>query len=179
MPNDSHDSTSSSNTPPGSSKYELVDAQSWQRARAAAEEITQLREKATRLHADLENSRRRLEREKEETVRYANSRLLEELLPVVDNFELGLSAAESASDPKSILLGMQMVKTQLQKFLEDQGIQTIDARGAAFDPNLHEAVSRKETTEHPDGTVVEQIRKGYKLGDRLIRPASVVVAHSN
>lgn len=157
-------------------KYELVDAQAWREARKCQEEITQLREKATRLQAEFDNSRRRLERDKDEAVKYANASLIESLLPVIDNFELGLSAAENASDAKSIALGMKMVKAQLNKFLEEAGLEAIDAVGHSFDHNLHDAVDRRETDEHPEGTILEQSRRGYKLKDRLIRPASVVVA---
>lgn len=157
-------------------KYELVDARAWREARACQEEIVQLREKATRMQAEFDNSRRRLEREKDEAVRYANASLIESLLPVIDNFELGLSATENASDAKSIAMGMKMVKTQLDKFLEEAGLESIDAVGETFDHNLHEAVDRRETDEHPEGTILEQSRRGYKLKDRLLRPASVVVA---
>jgi len=161
---------------PPTPKYELVDAQAWREARQAQEEIGQIREKATRLQADLENSRRRLERDKDEAVAYANASLIESLLPVIDNFELGLSATENATDAKSIAMGMKMVKVQLDKFLEEAGLETIDAVGQTFDHNLHDAVDRRETDEHPEGTILEQSRKGYKLKERLLRPASVVVA---
>lgn len=161
---------------PPTPKYELVDAQAWHEARKCQEEIGQIREKATRLQADLENSRRRLERDKDEAVAYANASLIESLLPVIDNFELGLSATENATDAKSIAMGMKMVKVQLDKFLEEAGLETIDAVGQTFDHNLHEAVDRRETDEHPEGTILEQSRKGYKLKERLLRPASVVVA---
>jgi len=157
-------------------KYELVDAATWKLASKVLADSKELQEKAARQQAEFDNFRKRLEREKSEAVKYANGALLEELLPVIDNFELGLMAADSASDAKSIAMGMQMVKTQLDKFIEESGMSAIEAVGQEFDPNLHEAVSQQETDEHPDGTIIEQSRKGYKMGDRLIRPASVVVA---
>jgi molecular chaperone GrpE len=159
-------------------KYELVDAAAWKDAQAALAEAIPLREKAARLQAEFDNSRKRLEREKVEMVKYANSNMLEELLPIIDNFELGLQAAATATDAKSIALGMKMVKAQLDKFLEESGVEAINAVGNPFDPNLHEAVSQQESADHEDGTVIEQSRKGYKIGDRLIRPATVVVAQS-
>lgn len=141
-------------------------------------QIAQLQEKLLRLQADFDNYRKRIAREKEDSIRFANEGLLEQLLPVIDNFELGLSAAETATDAKSIAMGMQMVKSQLKRFLEDCGVQEINATGALFDPNRHEAVSQEPSTEVPDGTVLAQRRKGYKLRDRLLRPAIVVVAHT-
>ncbi|MDD5263103.1 MAG: nucleotide exchange factor GrpE [Methylacidiphilales bacterium] len=142
------------------------------------EKVAQLQEKLLRLQADFDNSRKRLQRDKEDAIRFANESLLEELLPVIDNFELGLQAAANASDAKSIAQGMQMVKTQLQRFLSDCGVQEINTTGQKFDPHLHEAIGQQETTEHPDGTVLSQQRKGYKLRDRLMRPAAVIVAHA-
>ncbi|MEM1156682.1 MAG: nucleotide exchange factor GrpE [Verrucomicrobiota bacterium] len=157
-------------------KYELVDASTWKLASKVLAESKELQEKAARRQAEFDNYRKRLEREKSDAVKYANTTLLEELLPVIDNFELGLAAADSASDAKSIAMGMKMVKSQLDKFIEESGMSPIDAVGREFDPNLHEAISHKESHEHPDGTVIEQSRKGYKMGDRLIRPATVIVA---
>lgn len=145
---------------------------------SAETQIAQLQEKLLRLQADFDNYRKRIAREKEDSIRFANEGLLEQLLPVIDNFELGLSAAETATDAKSIAMGMQMVKSQLKRFLEDCGVQEINATGAVFDPNLHEAVSQEASDEVPDGTVLTQRRKGYKLRDRLLRPAVVVVAHA-
>jgi molecular chaperone GrpE len=141
-------------------------------------QIAQLQEKFLRLQADFDNYRKRIAREKEDSIRYANEGLLSELLPVIDNFELGLSATETASDVKSIALGMQMVKSQLKRFLEDCGVQEIDATGAIFDPNLHEAVAQEVSPNHAEGTVIAQRRKGYKLRDRLLRPSIVVVAQN-
>jgi len=139
--------------------------------------IAALEEKIIRMQADFDNFRKRLAREKEDSIRFSNQGLLEELLPVVDNFELGLKAAETATDAKSIVMGLQMVRTQLDRFLKDAGVTEIEAVGSMFDPHLHDAVSKDETSDKPEGTIVAQRRKGYRLKDRLLRPASVVVAH--
>jgi molecular chaperone GrpE len=139
--------------------------------------IAELQDKLLRTQADFDNYRKRMAREKEEAVKYANADLLETILPVVDNFELGLQAAENAADAKSILLGMQMVKTQLQRFLADCGVTEVESIGKKFDPHLHDALSQQESTEHEDGTIIGQQRKGYKLKDRLLRPAAVIVTH--
>lgn len=143
-----------------------------------ATQVLLLQEKLLRVQADFDNFRKRIAKEKDDSIRYANEGLLMELLPVVDNFELGLSAAETATDAKSIALGMQMVKSQLKRFLEDCGVREVNAVGSKFDPHLHEAVSQEASTEVEEGTILAQRRKGYKLRDRLLRPAIVVVAEA-
>jgi len=130
---------------------------------------------ALRARADLDNYRKRMAREKEAT-RYANATFLERLIPILDNFEFGLQAAKSGSSDSAVLDGMTMVYKQLQDFLAGSGVETVDATGQKFDPNLHEAIAQEDHPEAEEGTVVRQIRKGYKLRDRLIRPANVVVA---
>ena len=139
--------------------------------------LAALEEKTIRMQADFDNFRKRLAREKEDSIRFSNQSLLEELLPIVDNFELGLKAAETAADAKSIIMGLQMVKTQLERLLKDSGVTEIDAVGTLFDPHLHDAVSKEESADLPEGTIITLRRKGYRLRDRLLRPASVVVAH--
>jgi molecular chaperone GrpE len=139
-------------------------------------ELARQRDQALRDRADFENTRKRLQREKEEAVRYANASLLEKLLPVVDNFELGLAAARQSADGSAVLSGMGMVQKQLEDFLRDNGLQPIDATGQKFDPNLHEALGEEPSGEVPEGSVVRQLRKGWKLRDRLIRAANVFVS---
>ncbi|GAT35269.1 molecular chaperone GrpE [Terrimicrobium sacchariphilum] len=141
-----------------------------------AAELEKYKDLALRTRADLENYRKRAIREKEEAIRYANASLVESLVPIFDNFELGLSAARTATDPSGIVMGLDMVRKQLEDFLRDYGIEAVDAVGQTFDPNLHEAMAQEESDTVPEGTVLRQIRKGFKLKDRLIRPASVVVS---
>jgi molecular chaperone GrpE len=139
-------------------------------------EAAKLKDLALRARADLDNFRKRALREKEEAIRYANNGLLERLLPVIDNFELGLDAAKNAADTASILQGMSMVHKQLQDFLKNNGLEEVQAEGEAFDPNKHDAVSQEFSTEVPEGHVVRQVRKGYKIKDRLVRASSVIVS---
>lgn len=141
-----------------------------------AAEATKFRDLYLRAQADLDNFRKRTAREKEESVRYANASLLERLLPVMDNFELGLDAASKANDAAGILQGMSMVRRQMQDFLADSGVDAIVAEGAPFDPNLHEAVGQEASDTMPEGHVLRQLRKGFKLRDRLLRPATVIVS---
>lgn len=139
-------------------------------------ELETYKDLALRARADLDNYRKRMAREKEDATRYANASFLERLIPILDNFEFGLQAARSGSSDSAVLDGMTMVYKQLQGFLTGCGVETIDATGQQFDPKLHEALAQEEHPEAEEGTVVRQIRKGYKLRDRLIRPANVVVA---
>ena len=139
-------------------------------------EAAKLKDLALRARADLDNFRKRALREKEEAIRYANNGLLERLLPVVDNFELGLDAAKSAPGADAILQGLGMVARQFRDFLASSGVSEIPTEGADFDPNLMEAVGHEHDPEVPEGKVLRQTRRGYKLRDRLLRPASVFVS---
>jgi molecular chaperone GrpE len=143
---------------------------------AAVAQAAELKDRLLRAQAEWDNSRKRILREKEESVRYAGEALLERLLPVLDNFEMGMEAAKSATDPKAIAQGLEMVLAQFQQVLRDAGVETIDAVGKPFDPHRHEALGHHESHEHPEGQVLTQMRKGYKLKDRLLRAASVFVA---
>ena len=140
----------------------------------AQEAIAELNERIVRLTADFDNFRKRAQREKDEARQFANQGLLEKLLPVLDNFEMALTAVKDA-DP-SVRDGVQMILDQLLGVLKESGVEPVDAMGHPFDPNLHEALSQEETTEVEEGTVVQQVQRGYKLNDRLVRPARVVVA---
>ncbi len=140
----------------------------------AQEAMAELNERIVRLTADFDNFRKRAQREKDEARQFANQGLLEKLLPVLDNFEMALTAVKDA-DP-SVRDGVQMILDQLLGVLKESGVEPVDAMGQPFDPNLHEALSQEETTEVEEGTVVQQVQRGYKLNDRLVRPARVVVA---
>jgi molecular chaperone GrpE len=141
-----------------------------------AQEIEKYKDASLRARADLDNYRKRVAREKEDAIRYANNSLLESLLPIVDNFELGLDAAKNAKDASGIVQGLEIVRKQLEEFLRDHGVEVVNAVGDRFDPNLHEAVAHEPNAEIDEGTVIRQIRRGFKLKDRLIRPATVVVS---
>jgi molecular chaperone GrpE len=133
-----------------------------------------------RTAADLENFKKRAARERIEAALYANVALLLKLLPVLDHFEMAQATTPNAEVPQSgiasLQAGIAMIQQQLKGVLAETGLEEIDAGGKPFDPMLHEAVSQLETDDAPEGQVVQQIRKGYKLRDRLLRPAAVVVA---
>ncbi len=128
--------------------------------------------------ADLENFKKRAARERQDAIKFANASLLEKLIPALDNFDMALAAANNAEGHsiESLKTGIAMIYNQLKTALTDSGLEEIDATNQPFDPNLHEAVSHQESAAVPEGQVLQQLRKGYKLRDRLIRPASVVVA---
>jgi molecular chaperone GrpE len=156
--------------------YVPVSKEMFDAAVAQAAQAVELKDRLLRAQAEWDNSRKRILREKEDAVRYASEALLEKLLPVLDNFEMGMQAAKTATDPKAIAQGLEMVLAQFQQVLKESGVETIDAVGHPFDPHRHEALGQHESDDHPEGHVVTQLRKGYKLKDRLLRAASVFVA---
>jgi molecular chaperone GrpE len=138
-------------------------------------------ERLLRTTADFDNFKKRAAREKQDAIRYANEALLEKLVPVLDNFDAALSAVQATSSGagQSVQAGVAMIFQQLKKVLTESGLEEVDANGQKFDPNLHEAVSQQEAANVPEGQVLQQLRKGYKLRDRLLRPATVVVARKS
>ncbi|HTQ52315.1 MAG TPA: nucleotide exchange factor GrpE [Candidatus Acidoferrales bacterium] len=133
-----------------------------------------------RTAADFENFKKRAARERHDAAQSATAALVHKLLPVLDHFEMAQAAVRNAPAPPNgtaaLQDGIAMIQQQLKGILAETGLEEVDASGRPFDPTLHEAVSQMETSEVPEGHVVQQIRKGYKLRDRLLRPATVVVA---
>jgi molecular chaperone GrpE len=139
-------------------------------------DLDRFRDLAMRSRADFENYKKRSARDKEEAIKYANTSLLEKLVPIVDNFELGLEAARGEGEKSPIYSGMSLVLKQLQDFLAENGLQPIEAVGQKFDPNLHEAIAHEPSDEVREGVVIRQTRRGYRFKDRLLRPSAVVVS---
>lgn len=157
-------------TAPETPVAEATELDPWEQLEA---EVAKWKELSLRTAAEMDNLRKRTAREREDAVRYANARLLEDLLPVIDNFEMGMHAA--AQDKSSMIyIGMEMVRRQLDDFLAGQGVTEI-ATDIPFDPNLHDAVSQEEGGGE-DGRILRVSRRGFMLRDRLLRPASVVVS---
>ena len=144
-----------------------------ERLRADAERF---RDMALRGQADFDNYRKRAAREKEEAVKFANMGLVDRFLPILDNFELGLLSARSTEGAAQVVMGFEMVGRQLQDFLVQSGVEVVAGEGADFDPNLHEAVQQEESLDVPEGRVLRVLRKGYRMKERLVRPAMVVVS---
>jgi molecular chaperone GrpE len=135
-------------------------------------------ERLLRVTADFENFKKRAARERTEAAQFANSSLLQKLIPILDNFEMAQAAAQTAQGDKlaSLQTGIAMIQQQFKSALAEAGLEEVDASGKAFDPTFHEAVSQQETDSVPEGHVVQQLRKGYKLRERLLRAATVIVA---
>ncbi len=131
-----------------------------------------------RTTADFENFKKRAARERQDAVKFANESLLQKLIPILDTFDMALTAATNAKEgtAQSLQTGVSMILSQFRNTLTEAGLEEIDAAGKPFDPNFHEAVSQQETVDVPEGHVAQQLRRGYKLKDRLLRPATVIVA---
>jgi molecular chaperone GrpE len=133
-------------------------------------------QKYLRVQADFDNFRRRSRQEKEEFAKYASSKLIEELLPVVDNFERALITGKDTSDAEALLKGVDMIFRMLSHVLEQEGLKAIEAVGQPFNPEFHQAIMTVESADHEEGIVVEEIQKGYNLKDKVLRPSMVKVS---
>ena len=136
--------------------------------------MANLREEALRERAELDNQRKRLARDVDQARRFANERLLSQLLPVLDSLDAGLAAASAETGP--LKDGLELTLRQLLKVGEDNGMAPLDPLGQPFDPEWHQAISQVASPDTVPGTVVQVFQKGYALNDRLLRPALVVVA---
>ena len=154
---------------------DAVDESAEGEAEAAVDELQKWRDMAMRTAAEYDNYRKRCVKDREEFTRYATRGLLEELLPVVDNFEMGMMMA--GQDTSSMIyIGMSMVQKQLNDFMSSQGVEPIPTEvGQMFDHNIHEAI-QSEPSDKPEGTIIRILRRGYNLKGRLLRPVNVVVA---
>lgn len=145
----------------------------------AQAEIAKWKDISLRTAAELDNYRKRVARDVQDARAYGNADLLRALIPILDNFEMGLDAARAENEKSMIFQGLSMVRRQLQDFLREQGVEEINSQDQKFDPNLHEAVSQEASAAKPEGTILRVMRRGFKLKDRLLRPAMVVVSSGN
>lgn len=139
-------------------------------------EVEELRERVLRVQADFENYKRRMSREQGESRAWGTEGLVKELLPVIDNLERALQAGGKSSDPTVLLQGVRMTLQQFQEIMRRAGLSEIRAVGEVFDPRVHEALMTVDSEGHPENLVVEEFEKGYKIRDKLLRPAKVSVA---
>jgi len=128
-----------------------------------------------RLKAEFENYKKRMVKERQQIVTWAIEDLIKEFLPVLDDLERAIDSASISQDFSSLIQGIKMVYDHFKQLLKKKGLEEISSQGEEFDPNLHEAIMRIESDEHPDNVVVEEMRKGYKFKDRVLRPAMVKV----
>ncbi|MFH1879104.1 MAG: nucleotide exchange factor GrpE [Candidatus Omnitrophota bacterium] len=155
----------------------------------AREEMEELKRKAAErdeyynkwltTHAEYENTRRRLEKEKYDHMKFANEGIIARLFPIVDNFDMALTAMEKADDKAAVMDGISLVQKEFHRILEENGVEKIETTGKMFDPNVHEAVFVVEADDKPDGMVIEEVRAGYLLNGRLLRPAQVKVVKND
>ena len=144
-----------------------------------ADERDEYEDKFLRVHADYENTRKRLEKEKTDHIKFANEGIISRLFPIMDNFDMAFDAMEKAEDKDAVMAGMKLVQKEFHRVLEGNGVERIETEGKEFDPNLHEAVNVMETEEYPEDAIIEEVRPGYLLNKRLLRPAQVVVAKNS
>jgi molecular chaperone GrpE len=143
---------------------------------AAREEAAEYRDRALRAQAEFENYRKRMNREQMDLVSRAAERVVSEMLPALDNLERALAHVREGGDAAQLLKGVEMTSGQIHDVLAKEGVEVIDPVGQPFDPVQHQAVGQRDDTSVPDHTVVEVYLRGYRMGGRVVRPASVVVA---
>ncbi len=143
---------------------------------ALKQRIATLEDSLLRAKADYQNLQRRNMSERAEAILYANADLMKSLLPVVEGLQRAIESAKSSDNLKSVFEGVRLVHEDLMKSLGGHGLETIDAKGKKFDPHVHEALMMQPTKDVADGTVIEEVGRGYQLRDRVLRPAKVIVA---
>jgi molecular chaperone GrpE len=161
------DSGDSFSTPSEASSTELA---------ARDEELKSLNDKYLRLAAEFDNYKRLAQRDQRDQIRFGNEHLLKELLPVVDNLERAIKAAKDNTSTDGLIQGIELTLKQLQGVLGKFGVQSIPTMGQPFDPSGHQAVASVPSTKVPDKHVVEEFQRGYRLHDRVLRPAMVTVS---
>lgn len=152
-----------------------LEEESGSREAELEKEIEEWKNRALRTQADLENVRRRAKAEKEEDAKYRVQPLAEELLPVMDNFERAMQTQPDNESAQSFIDGMAMVYNQFKSALEQQGVEEIPAQGEYFDPTIHQAVMQAAEEGFESNQIVEEMQKGYRLKDRVLRPSMVKV----
>jgi molecular chaperone GrpE len=142
----------------------------------AKNKLQENEDKVLRLAADFENSKKRLEREREISLKFAEENILKELLPGIDNIERAMAQGQESNNIESLLEGVELTKNGLLATLEKYGVKAIESIGQPFDPNIHEALGMEETDEIEPNLVLREFQKGYFYKDRLLRPAKVIVS---
>lgn len=133
-------------------------------------------QRALRTQADFDNYRKRTLKEKEDFAKYASSKLITELLPIIDNFDRAIAAAGDSPEIESFAKGVSMIFRQFEGVLKAEGLEAMEAVGQQFNPEFHQAIMQVESDEHEEGIVVEEVQKGYMLKDKVLRPAMVKVS---
>ena len=148
----------------------------YEELKAKASERDAYYDKLLRAHAEFENAKKRLEKDKLDYLKFANDGLLLDFLPILDSLEIAEKHIKEAKDFKAVQEGVDMIQLQIQKFLKDIGVEKIKTVGEKFDPHVHEAVETGTSSEKDDGIILEELKPGYMFNGRLLRPASVKIA---
>lgn len=154
---------------------EVILTEEQMKIEALETEVKELSDRLIRVQADYDNFRRRTKQEKEAAAKYKAQNLIEEIIPAIDNFDRAIGVNAESQEAKAVLQGMEMVYRQLADALKNEGLEVIESVGQSFNPHLHQAVTQVETDEFESNHIVEELQKGYKLRDRVIRPSMVKV----
>ena len=174
--NDNKDDIKDNKKPPEPEETNIsVSKQEYEALKARAEERDAFNDKYVRAHAEFENVRKRLEKDKLEFIKYANENLIFDFLPIIDNLEIAEKYIKEAKDFKAVQDGVDMIQLQIQGFLKDIGLERIKTVGENFDPHIHEPIETEEAKDKKDGIIVAELKPGYKFNGKLLRPASVKI----
>ncbi|MBV9075818.1 MAG: nucleotide exchange factor GrpE [Acidobacteria bacterium] len=177
--NDGNNGGAHESLPPADSQELAQEAQggvSRQEYERVAKERDALLDRLARLQAEFENARKRNQREQSDFREYATADVIKNFLPVLDNFNLALRTPNAQGADSALRSGIELIRKQLEDVLSRLGLQAIPAQGQTFDPRVHEAIEMVESSDHGDHEVIEELQRGYKIKDRLLRPAMVRVA---
>lgn len=155
-----------------------ISASEYEELKKASLERDEYHDKWLKVHAEYENTRKRMEKEKFNHMQFANENIITQLFSIVDNFDMALASMNTAKDKAAVMDGIVLVQKEFHRILEDNGVKRIKTDKEQFDPNVHEAILGVETDEYADGEIIAEVRAGYKLNDRLLRPSQVKVAKS-
>mgnify|MGYP001297884567 FL=1 len=147
-----------------------------QKVKEAYSKSEDFQDKYIRVMADIDNLKRRQIKEREDTVIRTRSQIISDLLPVLDAFQMGMNEVEKEESTKNIFVGISMAYKQMESVLNEYGLEIVDPKGTNFDPKYHEALSYQSDEEVEEGYVLQTVRVGYKMRDKLLRPASVIIS---
>lgn len=153
-----------------------ISREEFERLEAQAQKTEEYLDHLKRARADLENFKKRIQKERQHLRSSIVRDLIQSFFPIIDNLELALQAADQTGKIEDLVSGLKMIQTQIVQFLQNQGVRPIEALHQPFDPHYHEAVAQEESEEHPPHTVIEEIQKGYVIGDMIVRPSRVKVS---
>lgn len=163
------------NHPAEKEKAITIPKEEYEALKAKADERDGFNDKYLRIHAEFENAKKRLEKEKVDFLTYAHEEFIVEFLPILDSLEIAERHVKEAKDFKAVQEGVNMIQDQIQRFLKDMGVERVKTIGEKFDPHVHEALEVEESNDKPEGIIVAELKPGYRLNGRLLRPASVKI----